>query len=1614
MVLKKGYFFTIDALLSLFILITGLLILSNMYISTQPRAQLNYYSEDIISLFSDLKVNELNNSYLIELINNGNITDMENTIIEQIGIFYVTNKTDLATNLARNISQDIIPERFGFSFVVGNDVIYSKPLARNEELVTYKNMITGIEKSRPIKGTAVRIYLDQISSTLTKRYVYLGGFVGQGNISTFFDDIPIDANITEIYLELDSGDNFTLLINDIFCNIFNPTTSNMSSDAWDITYCNGSIINGGQNNFTFLFSGQINRSFIGGGFIKLSYYTKNTYQKNTSSHRYNFPGIYGIVNLYDGFDIPGTLNHMEIYLHYMANHSNISNNTFYVTIGNETVYRDNFSNSTMIVVINNSVLSSQLNYSLISNQTVPLRVGFENLSFEYIITDKGNGDVVAITDVSGSMEWEFDTSNDGIERFCKDLALNDLDSQRLSVAKCILKIFTNEILNNITGNRVGLTTYYTSIRDSLGLVTNLTEITNEINNYYASGGTCTSCGVYQAANLLLVNNPVDLLNKAWTYTNNYQQVDPPGWTSVGYDDSSWLKGVLNFGFGTASDYYVGNVLQADLWDHAADTPTPVDFTTGINYLENTFGFISADVVENLLNNSYYNGPSTSGWTEIGVINLSDSGSSSIFFDDFEADLGWVNGGNREQWHYGTPLGRGGGSHGNPDPNFAYSGTTIWGEDCTNPSWNGDYRSSADSTLTSPVIDCTTCVNTILRFYRWLNVEQPAYDQSRIRVTDSGGGWNTVWTNAAEITDNSWSMQEIDISADADNNPILQVRFGTETDGSWEYSGWNLDDIEIVSESGSDDIFGLQHFWFIDSDVETFGYLSQNFQATSDSPNKVTLNLVHSINSSHFNGAATVFCNLTHPGGESVVWNDNWIMGSLPPDGPITEIIDITPLITSKSFSYILECGANISSVGETLVAFDNITVIINWTNSGDDGWDWSQGVYGFAGNMVFYPDRNWDLELEADRTANDASGSYGIQINITQEMIDVMNSAGGSAWISFDYRWDARDDGSSSNFDNGDQIWIKGYFQKPSTAVHWFGSEMSNEGGDASVEIWTANDPDTEGAGLYAEDISAEIDEGPGYYYLALGGKVLRNAATKFGAISFDNVQLAFTNNSGNTFFRNDFFISDLSELNNPVTLSITSDSGADVYLNSNMLDSYIGAQTNRNIPVVPGDFAQGENVLAIKLKNSDGTGKLYVEFEANISDRQKAMLIMSDGISNACVGDYGSFDDGSCTDCGRACCPGSDGVIDNQCPQIPEIQASGDLGAEERRAAEQLINLSCYYNSNYNISLYSVAFGDVGDGGKLALNLTALCDSDYTATEPHFFTSDDPEGLAGIYGQIANELRLAFSVKKSQIFSFEGEYERSYLFQDSYISLNYTPIISPIIYGEVPIFFESPDFGGCNFNLQIPYQIRPFDANILSYSAEHWTDYVTVSNSMGTLVAYNLSRFNSNYANLGDPFPIPIPGSFLASGEINTIIVNTGDNPLNSSNCSDNTTMLYTGLLNVINFTEPYSTVYPNATGCNWTIEHDLGYNFSLVVPTDYSGSMQCEYTNISHDNSGFDNEDSYNWAMYNFLINLDYDYDGRVFINFDEEDFVVNSRVVHDVPYLWGPTIAEVRVWQ
>jgi thiol-disulfide isomerase/thioredoxin len=170
----------------------------------------------------------------------------------------------------------------------------------------------------------------------------------------------------------------------------------------------------------------------------------------------------------------------------------------------------------------------------------------------------------------------------------------------------------------------------------------------------------------------------------------------------------------------------------------------------------------------------------------------------IYMADMNTNPGWTL---DSLWQWGAPTGSGG-AYGYPDPASGYTNANVIGYNL-----NGDYENSISSTkwATTPAIDCTKRMGVTLTFYRWLNVEQPAYDHAYIQVSNNGSDWTLLWQNNSTITDSSWSLQTFDISGIADNQPTVYIRWGMGiSDPSWAYSGWNIDDVKLTGKTiGSD-------------------------------------------------------------------------------------------------------------------------------------------------------------------------------------------------------------------------------------------------------------------------------------------------------------------------------------------------------------------------------------------------------------------------------------------------------------------------------------------------------------------------------------------------------------------------------------------------------------------------------------------------------------------------------------------------------------------------------------------------------------------------------------------------------------------------------------------
>ena len=167
--------------------------------------------------------------------------------------------------------------------------------------------------------------------------------------------------------------------------------------------------------------------------------------------------------------------------------------------------------------------------------------------------------------------------------------------------------------------------------------------------------------------------------------------------------------------------------------------------------------------------------------------------------DFPLDSnpGWAMNG---QWEFGKLTGPGqrGREYGNPDPTSGHTGQNVFGVNL-----NGDYNTAIGGpfSLVAGPFDLRGYKDVTLKFWRWLNVDWGDYVRSSVEISTDGKTWSLVWQNPqrAEVADSAWTPVEYDISAQADGQPAVYLRWSYQIvkERACPYSGWNLDDIQLI-------------------------------------------------------------------------------------------------------------------------------------------------------------------------------------------------------------------------------------------------------------------------------------------------------------------------------------------------------------------------------------------------------------------------------------------------------------------------------------------------------------------------------------------------------------------------------------------------------------------------------------------------------------------------------------------------------------------------------------------------------------------------------------------------------------------------------------------------
>jgi hypothetical protein len=498
---KKGVYFSTDALIALIIIFITILI-------AYPVIKYSYkespIESDVLKVLSSLKVGEINNSYVHNLISSGYISDLNKSVLEQIGEFYVED-ISVAEELCDSIL-DELDSNDNIGIWYGNSLLCSKNQSSYESanyVEVDRQLISGISEGESVTGYSSRAYL---SSDIQSQYFYFGGYYGEGNISV---KIEYYGNLSDVYMEIATNKDFDVYINDIFSGHYTNSTSEFNPAHYDLSAYRGNFVNG-----VNILKIAAENLYIAGGYIRIIY-SNSTYVDMNG--RYDFPGVNGIINVYDGFYVPGNINEMNISLHFNSNY------TTFLNIGNITVYNGS-TNGEQTININNSYLASRLNYNYLSKKTIPLRLGIENAS--YLSGVKKDIDVFSVNDLSGSMCG--DCNHTGAicgkttccGRNCVNCGNGDGDNDQSVCEQCGLsngrctggiyetknatKSFIDAILNN-SKNRVGLVGYKNSASSSdyINLTNDNSTLKNKVDSWEAQDSTCICCGINKAVSELV-------------------------------------------------------------------------------------------------------------------------------------------------------------------------------------------------------------------------------------------------------------------------------------------------------------------------------------------------------------------------------------------------------------------------------------------------------------------------------------------------------------------------------------------------------------------------------------------------------------------------------------------------------------------------------------------------------------------------------------------------------------------------------------------------------------------------------------------------------------------------------------------------------------------------------------------------------------------------------------------------------------------------------------------------------------------------------------------------------------------------------------------------------
>ena len=151
--IRKGMFFTMDSILAAGIILLTIIFASSSYISERPTFHLNYLSQDLTRTLSTLTVEEIGNEYINERIDYNDITNLDNTVLEQIVEFWADDELEHASKTVSNVTEPVVANTTGFGVWIDNEAVYTRDMPITRSLISSKRVVSGVAKGETTSET---------------------------------------------------------------------------------------------------------------------------------------------------------------------------------------------------------------------------------------------------------------------------------------------------------------------------------------------------------------------------------------------------------------------------------------------------------------------------------------------------------------------------------------------------------------------------------------------------------------------------------------------------------------------------------------------------------------------------------------------------------------------------------------------------------------------------------------------------------------------------------------------------------------------------------------------------------------------------------------------------------------------------------------------------------------------------------------------------------------------------------------------------------------------------------------------------------------------------------------------------------------------------------------------------------------------------------------------------------------------------------------------------------------------------------------------------------------------------------------------------------------------